>query len=575
MKTKQLVLSMLIMLVGFCGYAQNPFTEILNDPGFQAAVDADVPTRDQVILDDLIVVGSLCVGFDCVNMESFGFDTVRLKENNLRIHFQDTSTSASFPTNDWRISINDSSNGGENYFGIDDVDAGTRPFKVEAGSGANAMVISDSGGNVGLGTATPVVELQITDGDTPTMRLEQNGTNGFTPQTWDVAGNETNFFVRDVTNGSALPFKIIPGASNNALVIRGESIGVGGSGNAVNANASIDLKSTSGGLLLNRLTTGQRTGLANEAGMIVYDTDLSLLFSNDGAVWTPVGVDDQNISGSGFAANILTIGIEGGTSEMVDLSSLDDAGTDDQNISGSGFAGNMLTIGIESGASEMVDLSSLDDAGTDDQNISGSGLAGNILTIGIEGGTSETVDLSSLDDMGTDDQVLNNFLLSGPILGLTIENGNAVNVNMGPLLDDLEMENAAQQAQIDDLINENAAQQTMLDDLLARLIALEDCACMTLGIDDNDAEPDTARLHQNVPNPFDGFTTIGYYIPFHHSKANIAITATSGQRIQDIPITKFGEGSIQIDESRLQAAIYFYTLYVDGKRIDTKRMVVK
>ena len=34
--------------------------------------DQDVPTRDQVILDDLIVEGSACIGFDCVNGESFG-----------------------------------------------------------------------------------------------------------------------------------------------------------------------------------------------------------------------------------------------------------------------------------------------------------------------------------------------------------------------------------------------------------------------------------------------------------------------------------------------------------------------
>ena len=46
---------------------------------------------DQVIPDDLIVQRSLCVGFDCVNNESFGFDTIRLKENNTRIKFEDTS----------------------------------------------------------------------------------------------------------------------------------------------------------------------------------------------------------------------------------------------------------------------------------------------------------------------------------------------------------------------------------------------------------------------------------------------------------------------------------------------------
>lgn len=169
-------------------------------------------------LDDVIITFSQCVGNDCVNGESFGFDTIRLKENNLRLHFDDTSNSASFPRNDWRIVINDSSNGGASYFAIEDSTAGRQIFRVDAGAPANSLHV-DSQGDVGLGTTNPVVELHVVDGDTPTMRLEQNGSSGFAPQTWDVAGNETNFFIRDVTNGSKLPFKIRPGAPNNSLYI--------------------------------------------------------------------------------------------------------------------------------------------------------------------------------------------------------------------------------------------------------------------------------------------------------------------------------------------------------------------
>ena len=65
-------------------------------------------TRDIVHADDVIVDGSLCVGFDCYSGYSFGYDTIVLRENNLRILFDDTSTSASFPNNDWRILINQS-----------------------------------------------------------------------------------------------------------------------------------------------------------------------------------------------------------------------------------------------------------------------------------------------------------------------------------------------------------------------------------------------------------------------------------------------------------------------------------
>lgn len=75
---------------------------------------------DQVILDDLIVVGSACVGLDCTNDEPFAFTTLGLKENNLRLFFNDTSITAAFPDNDWEILVNDVHNGGESYMGFAD-----------------------------------------------------------------------------------------------------------------------------------------------------------------------------------------------------------------------------------------------------------------------------------------------------------------------------------------------------------------------------------------------------------------------------------------------------------------------
>lgn len=192
----------------------------------------------QVFVTDLVVQGSACLGFDCVNGESFGFDTLRLKENNLRIHFQDTSSSGSFPSRDWRIVINDTTNGGSNFFAIEDSDAGTYPFRVMAGAGNNALYV-DAQGDVGLNTSNPVVELHISDGDTPTMRLEQSGASGWTPQTWDIAGNETNFFIRDVTNGSKLPFKIRPSAPDNSIYVNTNGdIGLGTS----SPSAALDIE---------------------------------------------------------------------------------------------------------------------------------------------------------------------------------------------------------------------------------------------------------------------------------------------------------------------------------------------
>ncbi len=182
-------------------------------------------TRDQVILDDLIVDGSACVGFDCVNGESFGFDTIRLKENNLRIKFMDTSGSP-FPSNDWQITANDSASGGLNKFSIDDIDGGRTPFTIEARAPSHSLYVDD-GGRLGLGTSIPVVDLHVVSGNSPTLRLEQNGSSGFAPQTWDVVGNETNFFVRDASNGSTLPFRIRPGSSTNRIYIDDDNVGIG------------------------------------------------------------------------------------------------------------------------------------------------------------------------------------------------------------------------------------------------------------------------------------------------------------------------------------------------------------
>ena len=106
---------------------------------------------------------------------------------------------------------------------IDDATAGNSPFTIEAGAPSHSLYVDD-GGRLGFGTSTPVVELHVKDGDTPTLRLEQDGSSGFTPQTWDLAGNETNFFIRDVTNGSALPFRIRPGASSSASASGGMAL---------------------------------------------------------------------------------------------------------------------------------------------------------------------------------------------------------------------------------------------------------------------------------------------------------------------------------------------------------------
>lgn len=182
---------------------------------------------DHLIYDDLIVTGSECIGFDCQNGESFGFDTLILKEHNLRIFFNDTSYTASYPRNDWRLIINSRDNGGGNFFSVQDATANKRIFTLEAKAPAHSLYV-DNYGRVGFGTSAPVVELHVKDSDSPTLRLHQDSSGGWTSQTWDVTGNESNFFIRDATNGSKLPFRIQPGAPSSSIAIRASgNVGLG------------------------------------------------------------------------------------------------------------------------------------------------------------------------------------------------------------------------------------------------------------------------------------------------------------------------------------------------------------
>ncbi len=258
-------------------------TSNLNLPNDNSALFA------QVFTTDVIIQASLCVGVDCPTNQSFGFDTQILKENNLRILFDDTSNSASFPNNDWRLQANDSTNGGRSYFAIQDATSSRIPFQIEAGARANALVIEDDG-DIGIGTATPAVDVVVQTGNTPTYRMAQDGSSGFSSQTWDIAGNEANFFIRDVTNGSQLPFKIRPGADDNSIVIDNDNnIGIG----VLDATEKLDI--FSGNLLL-------RLGNAtlSEGNLTLTDGNLSVTgtstFTGDATFIMTTGVSYLNPS---------------------------------------------------------------------------------------------------------------------------------------------------------------------------------------------------------------------------------------------------------------------------------------
>jgi len=133
------------------------------------------PARAQeVIADTLIVQGDLCAGTDCSSTEGFGLDILKIKHNNTKLLFDDSSTTAGFPATDWRLTANDSTSGGVNRFSLEDVTAGTVPLTIRGAAPSNSLFVSNLG-RLGLGTATPDARLDIEAASNPDLRLTTTG----------------------------------------------------------------------------------------------------------------------------------------------------------------------------------------------------------------------------------------------------------------------------------------------------------------------------------------------------------------------------------------------------------------
>ncbi len=172
------------------------------------------PAPETFFSDFVSAAGGLCGGADCTSSESFGVATIKMKANNTRLKFEDTSTLSGFPSTDWQISANDTFSGGANKLFVEDLAAGTVPFLIEGGTPNNTLYV-DSTGRVGIGTSIPAKTLTISEALSPTIQMEQSASPF---QTWDIVANNNNFYVRDVNHESD-PFIILTGAPYNSLVI--------------------------------------------------------------------------------------------------------------------------------------------------------------------------------------------------------------------------------------------------------------------------------------------------------------------------------------------------------------------
>lgn len=81
-----------------------------------------------------------------------------------------------------------------------------------------------------------------------------------------------------------------------------------------------------------------------------------------------------------------------------------------------------------------------------------------------------------------------------------------------------------------------------------------------------------AVLYQNTPNPFNQETEIAYRIPREVS-ASINIYNLNGVELKSYPLSDTN-GSITIAASELAAGIYIYSLIINNREVDSKRMIL-
>lgn len=94
----------------------------------------------------------------------------------------------------------------------------------------------------------------------------------------------------------------------------------------------------------------------------------------------------------------------------------------------------------------------------------------------------------------------------------------------------------------------------------------------TLSVDEISASA-IATLSQNTPNPFSERTEIRFTLPSDAKNAFIYIFNMQGTLQKQIAVTPSMQ-SIIINGYELSPGMYIYSLIVNGKEIDTKRMII-
>jgi hypothetical protein len=123
---------------------------------------------------------------------------------------------------------------------------------------------------------------------------------------------------------------------------------------------------------------------------------------------------------------------------------------------------------------------------------------------------------------------------------------------------------------------ENEALRTRNDQLQARLGNLEGQVAQLrqLVLKDSPEPPSAACLYQNQPNPYGEKTVIKYFLPATTAAAQLKVFSATGIEVLHRDLAGKGSGEVELSGREFAAGTYVYQLVVDGRVVDTKKLVL-
>ena len=152
---------------------------------------------------------------------------------------------------------------------------------ARAGVGSGTLSLMDSGGNVGIGTTSPTGtygQLTVAGGvsilNDSNAKLEIGRYSVGTP----------NSYIKLAANSESLRITNNTDAADIFTLTNAGNVGIGTSSPAT--SGLLDLTSTTGALILTRMTTTERNAMTAVNGMLIYNTTTATIQGYQGGAWT-------------------------------------------------------------------------------------------------------------------------------------------------------------------------------------------------------------------------------------------------------------------------------------------------